>query len=265
MTSAPFKAALFGHPVGHSLSPAMHAANFRALGLTDATYEAFDVPPEELASALARCVVSGYCGLNLTIPHKNAVIPLLDSLDESAVLYKAVNTVRIGADGRTTGFNTDVPGFLQDLRVHGVEVKGRRVLVIGAGGAGGAIALGCADAGAAEVAIANRTPRDGVLSLGGPECRAFAESADVIVNATSVGLRPDDTSILPAADFRAGQTFYDLIPIRRETASCAAARAAGARAFGGLGMLVEQGALAFRIWSGRAADVQAMRDAIERP
>ena len=262
MNNYSFKAALFGHPAGHSLSPEMHAANFRSLGLANASYEAFDVPPEKLADALASAKASGLRGLNLTIPHKTAIIPLLDELDASAIRYKSVNTVLISADGHTLGYNTDVPGFLEDLKTHGVELRGRRVLVAGAGGVGRAIALGCADAGAAEVVVANRSPREGTIPLDSRECHEFAKAADVIVNATSLGLRPEDPPVLPANDFSPGQMLYDLIPVRRETPSRATARAAGAATAGGLGMLVLQGALAFRIWTGIDADTDAMRKAV---
>jgi len=124
------KFAVIGHPIGHSLSPAIHAANFHALGI-DATYEAFDFAPEELSSGVARLVLEGYSGFNVTVPHKQAMINLV-TLDESAARYLAVNTVKIGSGGMMRGYNTDVAGFLDDLEANGFNVRGKQVLVMGA-------------------------------------------------------------------------------------------------------------------------------------
>jgi shikimate dehydrogenase len=250
--------ALFGHPVGHSLSPKMHTASFRAIGL-DATYEAFDVPPEKLAEELEKAVKSGYCGINLTIPHKEAALKLLDSLDESAVRYGAVNTVAIGEDGSTRGYNTDAYGFLRDLEEHGVKVAGSKILMLGAGGAGKALRLALEDAGCAEIKVANRTLREpGMILFGSPECIEAARWADIVVNATPVGLKKDDPPALPAEAFREGQVFYDCSPTSHVTATVLAAKSAGAKAFDGKGFLVYQGAKAFEIWTGSKADVSAM-------
>jgi len=252
---------IFGHPVGHSLSPALHAANLKALGL-EGSYVKIDVAPENLESELKRVVAAGFKGLNVTMPHKRAIMPFLTRLDESAKRYGAVNTVFVGADGTTTGFNTDVKGFLTDLAKKDCAPAMKRVLVLGAGGAGLALARGCRDAGAADVLVANRTPGPGLVALGSPECVQLAQMADLVVNATTLGLKREDTSVLPSEAFRAGQIVYDIVPVAHETATCRAARAAGATAYDGRGMLVEQAAAAFRIWTGRAADTAAMYAAI---
>ncbi len=254
------KFAVIGHPVAHSLSPAIHSANFRALGI-DATYEAFDFAPEALSSGVARLVLEGYAGFNVTVPHKQAMINLV-TLDESAARYLAVNTVKVGSGGMMRGYNTDVAGFLDDLEANGFDVRGKQVLVMGAGGAGSAVARGCLEAGALDVTIANRTPRDGMLPLGSDLCRKIAENVDLVVNATSVGLRPDDPSPIEAK-FSAKQVVYDLAPVKWTTAIVKAARESGAKALTGHGMLVRQAARAFEIWTGKKADVAAMFEAVK--
>ena len=272
--------AVIGHPIGHTLSPVLHTANFRALGFAG-VYGACDVAPDELADALRRFVAEGYLGLNCTIPHKEAVLPLMTSLDASAVRCAAVNTVKIAPDGTTVGYNTDCEGFRLSLEEKGCALAGRSVVLLGAGGAARAVAVACLEGGCSSLSIANRTRAKAealaaalndrmhgsdVLALGGaetPETREALRAADIIVNATAVGLRSGDPSVVPDAALRPGQTVCDIIPVRRETATLAAARAAGAKTVGGLGMLVHQGAAAFRIWTGLEPDVMAMFNALE--
>ena len=256
----------------------MHTASFRAIGY-DGVYEAFDVSPEELPAAMRRFAAEGYLGVNCTIPHKEAVLPLVSRLDASAVRCAAVNTVKFAPDGTTTGYNTDCDGFRLSLEESGFSFTGRRVVLLGAGGAARAVAVACLGAGCAALAVANRTrPKAEALAeavagigtasvsaLGGaddPETRKAMRDADLIVNATSIGLNPRDPSAVPPEALRHGQTVCDIIPVRRETATLAAARAAGAKAVGGLGMLVHQGAAAFRIWTGLEPDVPAMFKAV---
>lgn len=263
------KLGVFGHPVGHSLSPIMHAANFRALGMDGASYLAFDVAPEALASELAQCIEEGYLGINCTVPHKRAVMELMTQLDASALRDGAVNTVKIAPDGTTTGYNTDGVGFLAPLKAAGFDWTGARVLLLGAGGAASAVARACLDAGCAELSIFNRTVEKAEALARSLDARVLADlngldgtCFDLLVNATTVGLKPGDASAIPSRLFNAGQIVYDLIPIRRETATLSAARAAGARTIGGLGMLVAQGAAAFEIWTGRPASTAAMLAAV---
>jgi shikimate dehydrogenase len=275
------KFALFGHPVKHSLSPAMHEASFRTLGL-DAEYLCFDVPPGALAERLAACRGGEFAGLNLTVPHKEAAVARMDRLDASARLYAAVNTVRVGADG-LTGFNTDADGFLRDLAVNfRRSPEGRRVLVLGCGGAGRALAIACAHRGAAEVCLANRTASKAervaeeiagllpgspteVRVLGGDRAAWIADcrEADLVIQCTTSGLGEADGPLLPSEAFRPGQFLYDIVYTRRVTPTMRAALAAGADAANGAGMLVYQGAAAFRIWTGLDADTAAMRAALE--
>jgi len=276
-----YRFGLLGHPVKHSLSPVMHAASFQALGLK-AEYACFDVPPGELAARLEACRQEGFNGLNVTIPHKEAVVPLMASLDPTARLYGAVNTVRIDAKG-FAGFNTDATGFLTDLKEsRGVTPEGLRVLIVGCGGAGRALATACAREGAAEIGVADLYPSkaeilaeeiaerlpDAVSQVtvlsGEPEVWAlYGRESDLIVHCTSAGLHAGDVSPIPAAAFHEGQLLYDLVYTARVTPTMRAARAAGADALNGAGMLVHQGAAAFTIWTGLAADTKAMRAALE--
>ncbi len=257
------KFAVLGHPVAHSLSPRMHRANFAALHFP-ATYEKFEVAPEELDETLKRLQSEGFSGVNLTIPHKVAVLPLLDQVDESVRRYGSCNTVRFEADGTMTGFNTDVTGFVETLSAHGFSLAGKKVLIFGRGGAGSALAA-CAQAeGAGKVSIFGKNAfveGDGSLK---PEVLALAQEADLIVNATPVGLKAGDKSLLPTEAFRPGQVVLDIIPTQTLPPTAAAARDAGATAIGGLEFLVGQGAKAFEIWTGipaaRVAMLAAVRD-----
>jgi len=278
------KFAVIGHPVAHSLSPVMHAANFAALGF-DGSYGRFDVEEGELAGFFAKCRAEGYLGVNVTVPHKMAVIPLLDSLDVSVERYGACNTVLFGEDGRMTGFNTDVAGFLDTLAMHGLSVRGKNVLVLGCGGAGSALALCAAFEGAAQVSIAARSaastdalaekfrsagfaanvlahPRSPGLDGRADVWGESALRADLVVNATPLGLKPGDEPVLPKSAFRAGQFVLDIIPTRAFPPTAAAAKEAGAIAADGLDFLVSQGAKSFEIWTGLEADRKAMRSAL---
>ena len=276
-----YRFGLFGHPVKHSLSPVMHAASFQALGLR-AEYVCFDVPPEELAARLEACRREGFNGLNVTIPHKEAVVPLMGSLDVSARLYGAVNTVRFDAKG-STGFNTDATGFLTDLKEsRRVTPDGRRVLILGCGGAGRALAIACAREGAIAIGLADliapkaevvaeeirtRLP-DAVAQVdvlsSEPEVWArYSRECDLVVHCTSAGLHAGDAPPLPPEAFHEGQLLYDLVYTARVTPTMRSALESGADALNGSGMLVHQGAAAFAIWTGLTADTAAMRTALE--
>lgn len=265
--------AVIGHPVAHSLSPKMHAANFRALGYAG-EYGAEDVEPGQVAAVLAWFAAEGYRGINVTVPHKVETCGAMTRLDVSAARAGAVNTVRFEADGTTTGFNTDMAGFARPLTEAGFDLQGARVLLLGAGGASRAVAAACLDGGCAALRIANRTRERAealVAALADP--RAAADTLEdltredvaaqtLIVNCTTVGLKAEDPSVLPPDHFHAGQFVYDIIPCARETATLAAARATGARTLGGLGMLAAQAAESFRIWTGLTADLPAMLAAL---
>jgi shikimate dehydrogenase len=272
--------AVLGHPIGHTLSPVMHNASFRALGL-DAIYLAFDVHPDRLLTVLPAMREMGFGGVNLTVPLKEVAFRGLTDLAPSAARLGAVNTVEFVEGGGLRGHNTDGDGFLTAVsESFGEPVAGKRIFVLGCGGAGRAVALTCAAGGAAALVLTDMDPARvarlaGELRTGFPTCRleeippeaahwqAACRSADLAVQCTPVGMKPTDPPLLAPDAFRAGQLAFDLVYMFPETAFMRAARSAGARAANGLGMLLHQGARAFQIWSGRDADVSAMRGALE--
>ncbi len=265
---------LIGWPVEHSLSPAMHNAAFASLGLSW-RYTLLPTPPGEVAAVLRR-LRREFRGANVTVPHKQAVMPHLDAIDETAQAIGAVNTIVV-REGRLIGYNTDGDGFLAALREAGWEAKGRRALILGAGGAARAVVYALARSGCA-VAIHNRTPDRAArlaaamrsLGLAVRSLPALTDAAlddfDLLVNATPLGMWPHtDASPWPESlPLPAHWTVFDLVYNPAETRLLARARAAGARPVGGLGMLVHQGALAFALWTGRPAPAEVMRRAAER-
>lgn len=270
--------ALIGDPVGQSLSPAMHNAAFRALGLNCA-YITLRVPKPTLANAIAGVRALGIAGLNVTIPHKISIISLLDELDESANLVGAVNTVKNNR-GKLIGFNTDGEGALRALEEKIDSVKGKEVVLLGAGGAARAIAFSLARVGA-RLTIANRTvPRAQALasaveqklstnvkvaSLNRAELTKALKNVDVLINATSVGMHPKiDKTLVRANMMRRGLVVYDIVYKPLRTKLLREARRAGGKTIDGLGMLVHQGALAFEIWTGKRAPIKIMKAAAKR-
>jgi shikimate dehydrogenase len=260
-------AAVIGFPVRHSLSPAMHNAAFAELGL-DWVYLACEVAPGSVPAALAGARALGFGGLSVTIPHKAAVLDAVDEASAAARAVGAVNTVVV-REGRLHGENTDGPGFLASLTDEGFDPAGRVCAVVGAGGAARAVVHALAGAGAAEVVVVNRTEaRAGsAAALAGASGRvglaADVGRADLVVNATPLGLAGGDATELPLDPelLGPGQLVVDLVPNPAVTPLMRAARARGARVAGGLGMLVHQGALAFELWTGRPAPLGVMRAA----
>ncbi|MGH9277071.1 MAG: shikimate dehydrogenase [Acidimicrobiales bacterium] len=267
LSAATRLAAVIGHPVGHSLSPAMHNAAFRARRL-DWAYVAFDVTPDALAAAVSGMRAFGLGGLSVTIPHKEGVARLVDELSGTAEALGAVNTVVAGQNGRLRGENTDGAGFLRALREgDGFDPAHRRCLVVGAGGAARAVVKALADAGASEVVVANRTRSraEAIVGLAGDCGRVGvaeeAGEADLVVNATPAGMAGsglEDALPLDPAHLGPGQLVVDLVPNPAITPLIEAARERGATAANGLGMLVHQAALAFRFWTGEDAPVDVM-------
>jgi shikimate dehydrogenase len=245
----------------------MHNAAFRALGL-DWAYLAFDVEPAGLDDALAGARALGVAGLSVTIPHKERTAAVVDKLTPLAATLGAVNTVVCEPGGTLRGENTDGPGFLRALEDdEGFDPTNKRCVVVGAGGAARAVVKALADAGAAEVVVVNRTPgrAEAVAALAGRCGRAGvaaeAGEADLIVNATPLGMAGTGTEAeLPVdpAHLGSGQLVVDLVPNPAITRLVEEARARGAVAANGLGMLVHQAALAFRLWTGEAAPVAVM-------
>ncbi|MBX6377648.1 MAG: shikimate dehydrogenase [Clostridia bacterium] len=261
---------VIGYPVAHSLSPVMHNAGFREEGL-DAVYVPLAVPPERLAAAMEGVRALGLGGVNVTLPHKEAVLAHLDGVSEEARVVGAVNTVAC-RDGRLEGFNTDGPGFVRSLREAGVEPRGARALLFGAGGAARAIAFALCAAGVDRLWVVNRTPaRAEALAVdlaraGGrveaaplieAAVRQVAADVTLVVNATSAGLEGRGGSVW--SDFRCfppAAVAVDIVYRPEWTPFLEAARAAGLRTVGGLGMLVHQAALAWEVWFGRPGPVR---------
>ncbi len=272
--------AVLGHPIGHSLSPVMHNASLRALGL-DAVYLAFDVAPEALMTVLPAMRDMGFGGVNLTVPLKEVAFRGLTDLADSARRLGAVNTLELRPDGGWRGHNTDGAGFLTALEeAFRSTPRGVDVFVLGCGGAGRAVALTAAAEGASQLMLADLEPARVTrladeLAAAFPACRVEAlppnpeawvvacRSAALVVQCTPVGMKPGDVSLLSPAAFRPGQMAYDLVYMYPETPFMSAARQAGAQTANGLGMLLHQGARAFTIWTGQNADVDAMRQALE--
>ena len=264
---------IIGDPVEHSMSPVMHNAAFEALGL-DYVYLPFHVQGEELKEAINGIRALNIVGLNVTIPHKMAVIPFLDKLDPLAERMGAVNTIA-SENGELTGYNTDAPGFLQALRAQGIEPDGKSIVILGAGGAAKGISFILAGAGASLV-ILNRTlsraeeltsqiaryyhRKITAMTLNEANLKRAFGRADVLVNTTSVGMVPDvDRTPVPGNLLDSHLAVSDIVYNPLETRLLREAKAAGARTINGLDMLVWQGALAFEKWTGQKAPFEIMK------
>lgn len=265
MAPRPSRLVLLGHPVAHSLSPTFQTAALRAAGI-DATYESLDVPPGELAATLRDLAARGAAG-NVTVPHKARAAHACDRLTPLAARVDAVNCWWVEADGSLVGDNTDVGGFDAAAQaLHGRRWSHCRVALVGAGGAAAAVLAACETWRACELAVWNRSPdraralaeRFGTVAVA---VRTLAEAlagADLVVNATSLGLRTDDPLPVPPADVPRGAAVLDLVYRPGGTRLVNEARARGLVATDGLRMLVEQGALAFERWFGEEPDREAM-------
>ncbi len=267
---------VIGSPVAHSLSPVLHDAAFAALGLADQWRSfAFEVPAGAVETALELMRGEDVTGLSVTMPHKAEVEARVEECAEVAQRLHAVNCVH-NRDGRIFGTNTDGRGFVESLaRGAGFDPSRRRCLVVGAGGAARAVILALAEAGAAEVAILNRTAHrasqaadlaGGRGSVVGADVEAAVERAELVVNATPVGMagQADEEPLVPADLLRPGQVAADLVYAPRPTAWLRDAGARGARTLDGLGMLVHQAAAQLTLWTGRDAPLEAMWDAAEQ-
>lgn len=270
ITGATRVAAVIGWPVAHSLSPALHNAAFTASGV-DWVYVALPVEPGRAVDALDAMAALGISGLSVTMPHKADIAAAVDSVSPAAQALRSVNTVVRQADGTLVGHSTDGAGFVASLRADaGFDPAGRSVVVLGAGAAARSLIDALATAGAARVAVVNRTAATAheAASLA-PEIAAVCPTselpsvvrdADLVVNATSIGMGtvevPLDTELL-----RPGQLVADLVYHPIETALLAAARARGCAVLDGLGMLVHQAAIQQELWTGAAPDVAVMRAA----
>src|ERR1051325_4718331 len=285
--------AVYGHPIKHSASPAMQNAGIAALGL-NWRYVAFDVHPNTLREAIEGAKAMRFIGLNLTVPHKLLALQMVDVVDEAAKQWGAINTIRFeGHDGsnwrplaelppdaeieiRSIGFNTDADAIIRSLKDDlGVAVKGQKILILGVGGAGRAAALRISQEGPSELWLYNRTESKAVevakqiaasipavkVEVGIPNGRV-----DLVLNATSLGLKPDDPLPIQGNgfDLNNAAAVYDMIYRPAETPLLKAAKAAGCRTANGLGMLLYQGAKALELWTGQSAPLEIMRNALEK-
>jgi len=269
---------IIGCPIGHSLSPVMHNAAFEAMDL-DFLYIPLEVELRRIRLSLKALRKLGFCGFNVTIPHKRRILAFLDRLSPEARLIGAVNTVEI-REGRWIGHNTDGRGFLRGfVEKTGESISGRRILVLGAGGAARAVAFQCVLESGAALTILNRSSsraeelvRDlrrlpGRCSVtthpwSGASLRAGAREAEIIINATSVGMKRNDPPLLPPNVLRPDHIVCDLIYKPPVTPLIRMAQLKGAKAINGIGMLVHQGALAFEIWTGRRPPPGVMEGAL---
>lgn len=267
---------VMGDPIGHSKSPAMHQAALTAMGLSGA-YVPLHIRPEGLSDAIQAIKVLGFRGVNVTIPHKVEVMKYLDVIDEGAQRIGAVNTI-VNDNGTLTGYNTDGIGYVRSLKEEACsELKGKHIVVLGAGGAARGIIHALTGEDPGSISIVNRTSAKAVAlaaewsSLG--DLRGYGEDeadkalleADIIINTTSVGMFPHISELPVSPKFiPEGIVVSDLIynPLKTELLRQAELRQCTVH--GGLGMFVNQGAYAFEYWTGQAAPVQAMKEAVLR-
>jgi shikimate dehydrogenase len=283
---SPVRLGVFGDPVAHSLSPQMQNAALESLGVKE-RYGRFQIGTDELDTGLELIRRLNFIGINLTLPHKTTGLPLMDEVNDAARKSGAINTVLVEGE-KLLGFNTDGPGFLQAIRSEfSVDLRDLRVLLLGAGGgAGRAIAVQCALENCERLVLVNRTlekaqdlakeltPYFSGSRVLGPVARLQAipwdeaslrfqlANTDLVVNATSVGMKRSDPPLLPASLLAPHLMVYDTIYTPARTPLLAAAADAGALGANGLSMLLHQGALSFEIWFGRKAPLDVMRAAL---
>jgi shikimate dehydrogenase len=259
-------AGVMGWPVAHSLSPRLHGFWLNEYGI-DGAYVPLPVRPERLSAALEALPDLGFSGCNLTVPHKEAALAVLDEVDPQARRIGAVNTVRVRADGSLHGWNTDVEGYAQSLgaALPGWSLAGRSAAVIGAGGAARAVIAALIEMGAAEIRLVNRTPgraEELARMLGGPiriepwERRSRAlEGAGLLVNTTTLGMAGQPAFEIDLEPLPREAVVSDIVYAPLETPLLAAARARGHPAVDGLGMLLHQAVPGFEAWFGRRPEV----------
>jgi shikimate dehydrogenase len=268
---------VFGDPIGHSLSPAMHNAAFSALKM-DCVYHAFRVRPEELEKAILGAEAMGFGGLNLTVPLKEAALKL-DCVNPDPMAQKigAINTIVFEKAGKIAGYNTDGLGAKQALQETAVEIKGSKIVVAGAGGAARAITFQLAADGA-EITIVNRTEERAIelandisvavvpgkiKGTGLSGLRSLLRGADILINTTTLGMHPNtDSAIATAEELHSDLTVFDIVYNPLETKLLREAKAAGAKTVSGILMLVYQGAHAFKLWTGIEPPVELMKKTV---
>ena len=266
--------AVLGDPVAHSASPAMHNAVLENLGLPD-RYCRLHIRSDQLVEAIKLLVTLNFRGVNLTIPHKTEILPLLDEIDAHSQQLGAVNTVAF-RDGKLIGTNTDGPGIVQAIREDfGIELKDQRILILGAGGgAGRAISTQCFLENCRILVLANRTLEKIVTlarDLNATTTTLFSDTLqpqmrdiDLVINTSSVGMKLGDVSPLPSYLLNSDQYVYDTIYVGEKTPLQLEANVAGAQSANGLSLLLHQGVLALEFWLGQRIPVEVMRSGLQR-
>lgn len=268
---------LIGFPVKHSYSAAMHNAVFEALGI-DARYELFEIKPEKLENEFKKLVGDGVCGFNVTVPHKEKIMKSLDQIDEEASIIGAVNTIKVDTNKATKGFNTDGLGFITHLKdVVGFNPEGKNIAILGAGGAAKAISAQLAKNKAKSISLfdikqGKTKALADKLQANFSDCKIRTVSQanallkanpDLLVNATPVGMHKEDPLIFDSSHLQPELLVYDLIYNPAQTLLLREAKAKGCRGvFNGLGMLLYQGVLAFKIWLDVEAPIDVMENAL---
>ncbi len=270
---------LVGYPLSHSTSPAMHNAAFKSLGL-DFEYRLFEVAPDKLKDFVASIRTQEIAGLNVTVPHKERIMAFLEELSEEARFIGAVNTI-LNKGYKLKGFNTDGEGFLASLQVEGkFDPRGKRAVILGAGGAAKAVTIMLCKAGVKSLVITDFLPdKVGALlshlrlkckaeisayPVGSVQLEMAISNADLLINATPTGMYPktEESPLKPDIKFSPRALVYDLIYNPLETKLLKAAKEQGCQTMNGLEMLVRQGALSFKIWTGKEPSLDIMRQAV---
>ena len=268
---------LIGFPVKHSYSAVMHNAAFKELGI-DARYDLFELRPEKLVEEFKGLLAKGVCGFNVTIPHKEEIAKFLDQLGREATLFGAVNTIKVNADASTKGFNTDGLGFITHLKeVVGLDPQGKRISILGAGGAAKAVSIQLAKSRAKVISlfdIDRNKAKDlaSKLQMNFSDCEIHLVSSadalledelDLLINATPVGMHQDDPLVFDPNHIHPRLVVYDLIYNPAQTPLLQQARRKGCSGvFNGLGMLLYQGALSFKIWLEIEPPLKVMEEAL---
>lgn len=263
---------LFGYPVKHTASPEMHNAVFKALGI-NFVYLPFEISPASLKHAVQSLPYLGIKGVNLTIPHKINVLPYLDWISKDACVAKAVNTVVVKGK-KLYGYNTDIPGFTEDLKKNaGIDLKGKEIFLLGAGGAGRAVAIALAKEKAAKINIADSIsskalsllkilksnyPDVGLEYVSGNKISGAVCQSQIFINATPLGMKKDDPLPLKKEWLNKGKIIYDLVYTPYPTKLLAAGQERGAKVISGIGMLARQAAGSFYLWTGKQAPFDIM-------
>lgn len=271
--------AVIGDPIDHSLSPNIHSAAFRHMKMTDCAYIAYRIPKGELSSGIESLKKINITGFNVTVPHKVEMMRYLQKTDETCSIVGATNTVQCLDDGSLKGYNTDVDGFADPLHERSLDIKGAKVLLLGAGGAAKAVVAALVREEISNITIANRTMHSGLMqladsakALGIPhvnairleDANAHAKNCNVIVNATSIGLPSNATKIIPidAESIDEGDIVYDIVYMPMQTDLIKKGKQRHATCIKGYEMLLGQAVRAFEIWHKTKAPRNAMKRAL---